>query len=116
MADAPVKTDDKGARLVAVLTGTTQVLDCTTLARRWIRIWADQDIYYFMSSVSTVGLMDTAASAKALGSSGIPFECSSGPAGQPILIDPKTPFLHVRGKTATAQVQIKTTSDAQSGE
>lgn len=117
MSDAPVKVDQFGARMSGVTTGTQESIDLTTLSRRWIRVWADQDFYYFMapgSSVSTYA-MDTTAADKALGSL-IPFECASGASGQPILVDPKFPWLHVKAKTATAQIQIKTTSDAQSSQ
>jgi hypothetical protein len=117
MSDAPVKIDQLGARMAAVTTGTQESIDLTTLGRRWIKVWADQDFYYFMAPGSSVVTyaMDTAAADKALGSL-IPFECASGAAGQPVLVDPKYPWLHVKAKTATAQIQIKTTSDAQSDE
>ena len=117
MSDAPVKVDQLGARMSAVTTATQESIDLTTLSRRWIRIWADQDFYYFMAPGASVVTyaMDTTAADKALGSL-IPFECGSGAIGQPILVDPKYPYLHVKAKTATAQIQIKTTSDVLSSQ
>ena len=110
MSDAPVKIDQFGARLVTVLTGTQQTLDCTTLARRWIRVWSeDQSFYYFMGPAGLT--MNLTASALPLTTAGIPLACAAGEAGQPILVDPKYPILYVRGKSGTAQIQVKTTSD-----
>ncbi len=117
MADAPVKIDSKGARLASVLTGTAQVIDLTAYARRWLKVYADQDFYYFMAegaSLSTYAF--NLSGAAAVGTVGIPFECALGATGVPVLVDPKTPFLHVRAKTATAAVTIKPTSDAQTSE